>query len=118
MEIKEEGGINTANDYHHAAMIFQHGSDTTAIGIAYRFAKEAVRIDAGHKGAKWLMAASWDRHKMYSGEPQWYGTQYVTDGPGTPWRLYDIDTTKVTDEERETLGVPSLEEAREMASTF
>jgi len=118
MEIRTEGGIKTANDYHHAAMIFQHGSDTTAIGFAYRFAKEAVRIDSEHKGAKWLMAASWDRHKMYSGEPQWYGTQFVTDGPGTPWRLYDIDTTKVTDEERATLGVPSLAEAREMASSF
>ena len=118
MEIKEEGGIKTANDYHHAAMVFQHGSDTTAIGYAYRFAKEAVRIDADHEGAKWLMAAAWDRQKMYAGEPQWYGTQYVTDGPDTPWRLYDIDTTKVTDEDRAKLGVPSLAEARSMASSF
>ena len=118
MEIREEGGIKTANDYHHAAMVFQHGSDTTAIGIAYRFAREAVRIDADHTGAKWLMAAAWDRHKMYAGEPQWYGTQYVTDGPDTPWRLYDIDTTKVTDEDRAKFGVPSLAEARARASTF
>ncbi len=106
------GEVRTASDYHHAAMVFQHGSDTTAARKAYELANKAVEQDSTHEKAPWLMAAAWDRYKMRLGEPQWYGTQFVKDNPDSPWRLYDVDTTAVTDADRARLGVPPLDSAR------
>lgn len=107
--------VRTSEDYRHAAMIFQHGSDTIAARLAHELALKAVELDSTNTSAKRLVAAAWDRYLMRKGEPQWYGTQYVNDGPGTPWRLYDIDTTAVTDDERRQLNVPTLAEARARA---
>jgi len=70
-----------------------------------------VELDSANSDAMWLKAAAWDRYQMRLGLPQWYGTQFVRD-PGEPWRLYDVDTTAVTDEERAAHGVPTLAEQR------
>jgi len=111
-EMLAANDVQTSEDFRHAAMIFQHGSDTTAARTAHELALTAVELDSTNTSAKWLVAAAWDRYLMRKGEPQWYGTQFRSDGPGTPWRLYDIDTTAVTDEERQELNVPTLAEAR------
>ena len=111
-ELLDANQVATSEDYRHAAMVFQHGSDTTAAWLAFDLAERAVELDSSNADAKWLMAAAWDRYQMRRGEPQWYGTQFVKDPPDSPWRLYDIDTTKVSDEDRRRLGVRSLAEAR------
>ncbi len=111
-ELLDSSLVKTSEDFRHAAMVFQHGSDTTAARLAYDLALQAVELDTSNADAKWLMAAAWDRYQMRKGKPQWYGTQYVNDGPGTPWRLYDIDTTAVSDEQRLALGTRTLSEAR------
>lgn len=107
----DEGAVRTSQDYYHAAMIFQHGNDTTAARIAFELSKEAMALDSTNASAKWLYAAAWDRYQMRASLPQWYGTQFVRNA-NEPWRLYDIDTTKVTDAERRALGVPTLAESR------
>ncbi len=104
--------IITSADFYHASMVFQHGSDTVAGRRAYDLARRAVDIDSTNSDAKWLMAAAWDRYQMRRGDPQWYGTQFVKDTPESQWRLYDVDTTAVTDAERILLGVPTLAESR------
>jgi hypothetical protein len=109
-EILDSGGATTSMDFYHAAMVFQHGDDTTAARLAHALAEKAAELDPDNGDAKWLTAAAWDRYLMRKGEPQWYGTQYVG-GPGA-WRLYDIDTTVVTDSERVRLGVGTLEQSR------
>jgi predicted enzyme related to lactoylglutathione lyase len=48
---------------------------------------------------------------MRLGEPQWYGTQYVMDDEDG-WLLYAIDTTAVSEQERDWLGAPTMEELR------
>ena len=109
-EILAAGEAVTSMDFYHAAMVFQHGNDTTAALRAYDLARTAVDLDPDNGDAKWLMAAAWDRYLMRKGVPQWYGTQYWGE-PGA-WHLYDIDTTAVTDSERVALGIRTLAELR------
>ncbi len=111
LELLGSNQLRTSEDYRHAAMVLQHGSDTTAARLAHDLAKEAVVLDSTNAEAKWLLAASWDRYQIRLGEPQWYGTQYVRDSQNG-WRLYDIDTTAVSDQERQQLGAPTLAEVR------
>jgi hypothetical protein len=87
-----------AEDYFHAAMIFQHGE------IPEHF---------------WLMAAAYDRWLMRQGQAQKYGTQYIIREGG--WTLYDVDPT-TTDAQRACWNVPPLaqclQRAEEMNETI
>jgi hypothetical protein len=105
-------GQPSSNDWYHAAMVMQHGNDTTAARLAHEWAGRAVSADSTHAKAKWLVAAAWDRYLMRQGKPQWYGTQFVRPNPSAAWELYNVDTTKVTDDDRRRLGVPSLAQQR------
>lgn len=116
-ELLGSGSAQTADDYYHAAMVFQHGADTAAYRRAHELAEKAVALDSTHRSAKWLTAASWDRYLMQQGKPQWYGTQFTWQA-GEEWALYEVDTTKVTDDERRRLGVPSLEASRHRADSL
>ena len=108
-EMIDEGGLRAADDYFHAAMIYQHGDDSTDYWMAYELASKAVELDSTHDVAKWLSAAAMDRYLWSMDKPQIYGTQYHTiDGI---WTIEPIDTTAVTDEERRKWHVPTLEEA-------
>lgn len=113
LEIVRAGHLRTANDYFHAAMIFQHSILADDNALAYALASVAARIDPEHRGAKWLAAAAWDRTLMRKSKPQWYGTQFTKPNASAEWELYPVDETVVTDEERKKLGVPTLAEARE-----
>jgi hypothetical protein len=104
-EIVAEGGATTADDYYHAALLFQHGDTPDDAWHAHILALEAITL--GHPKARWLAAAAYDRWCMYQGRPQKYGTNYVTDG--VRHRLWDFDPT-TTDAERATWDVPPLEE--------
>jgi hypothetical protein len=95
--------LESADDYYHAAMIFQHGETLDEIRQACHLANEALTL--GSESARWLSAATLDRWLMYQGKPQKYGTQFVPDGQRQ--RLWDLDPT-TTDEERARMNVPSL----------
>ncbi len=113
LAIMREGGLSTANDYYHAAMVFQHANAPEDNALAYGLAVTAARIDPTNKRAKWLSAAAWDRALMRRHKPQWYGTQFVkNDGTGK-WELYQIDEAAVSDADREKTGVPPLARQRE-----
>lgn len=109
-ELLDSNKVRTSEDYHNTAMIFQHGSDTVASAMAVKMMKKAIELDPTRN--KWLLAAAIDRHLMRKGEPQIYGTQYVRKN-GSPWELYKIDTTRITDKERIEFGVETLAEQRE-----
>jgi tetratricopeptide (TPR) repeat protein len=111
-EIVAAGGAKIADDYYHAAMVYQHGETPDEIQRAYDLAKKAVELDPRHKRARWLAAAAEDRKLMYEKKPQKWGTQYTKkDGK---WVLWEIDPA-VTDEQREEWNVPPLAEARAQA---
>lgn len=109
-ELLEAGELNTGRDYHNAAMVFQHGRDTTSSRMAVTMMRKSLEIDPS--GNKWLLAAAIDRDLMRRGEPQIYGTQYIKQGHDAPWELYDIDTKVVSDKERIEYGVETLEEQK------
>jgi|SRR5688572_2996476 len=107
LELLGQGSVHTADDYFHAAMIFQHGEAVADIERAHQLALQAIAVDPGHKNARWLAAASEDRVLMYRDKPQRWGTQFKRiDGQ---WKLWPVDPA-TTDADRAKWGVPTLAE--------
>jgi hypothetical protein len=98
-----DGRLQTGEDYYQAAWIMNHGDKPDDAWQAHKLALKAAEL--GHRPARWLSAASYDRWCMYQGRPQKYGTQYVSDGQRQ--RLWDV-LPETTDEERATWDVPPL----------
>jgi len=114
LELLAAGDVKAADDYFHAAMVLQHGSEPDDYRRAHELALKAVELDPDQRTAKWLAAAARDRYLQSVGEPQIYGTQFrLVDGT---WTLDPIDEDAVTDEERARWGVPPLAEARRRAA--
>ena len=101
--LMKQGVAQVAADYFHAAIVLQHGRDTSATLLAHTSSRRAVELDSTHMGAMSLIASSWDQLQYGRGRPQWYGT-LIIGGLREPARLYDIDTTKVTDAQRKRMG--------------
>jgi len=110
-ELLDSNLVKTSRDYHNAAMIFQHGGDTTAYGMAVKLMRKSIELDS--TADKWLLAAATDRYLISKGEPQIYGTQYYKSSEDAPWVLGTIDTTKISDAVRMEFGVETLAEQRE-----
>ncbi|MFZ6780330.1 hypothetical protein ACO0LD_26140 [Undibacterium sp. Ji83W] len=104
--------LSSAEDYFHAAMIYQHGTTLEDIRLAYSLINIAVTLQPDQVRFQRLRALAWDRMMMQLHKPQWYGSQTVQHGSLQPWKLYEIDETAVTDQERTALGIPTLAEAR------
>lgn len=121
-ELINEGKIITAKDYYNSAMIFQHGNDTIASSMAVKHMKKAIELDPGID--KWLLAAAIDRDLMRRKKPQIYGTQFIkNESTNGRFVLYEMDTTKISDEERrehnvETLAELKIKEQQMNANTF
>jgi hypothetical protein len=111
-EIITAGGAKVADDYYHAAMVYQHGDRPEEIQRAHDLAVKATELDPKHGAAKWLAAAAEDRKLMYENKPQKWGTQYKKlDGK---WVLWPVDPA-ITDAQREEWNVPPLAEAQARA---
>ncbi|WMN12055.1 hypothetical protein QYS49_32245 [Marivirga salinae] len=109
-ELLDSNKVRTSKDYQHAAMVFQHGGDSSAYAMAVKLMEKSIELDS--TANKWLLAAATDRYLLSIGEPQIYGTQYQKMGD-KPWKLGEIDTTQVTDAERIEFGVETLAQQRE-----
>lgn len=104
----KKGAIKSAKDYHHAALIFQHGDTTDDYKLAYEFSKKALGL--GDESARWLYAATLDRYLLSSGKPQKYGTQFKLNDK-KEWELAQPIDPSITDEERSKYNVPPLSQA-------
>ncbi|MCC7333205.1 MAG: tetratricopeptide repeat protein [Flavobacteriales bacterium] len=104
--------IVTGKDYYRSALIFQHGKDSNDYRIALDFMRKAIELDSSIN--KWLLAAIIDRELMSRKQPQIYGTQYFKGNSDTAkWELYKIDTTIISDKEREFYDIEPLAMIRE-----
>ena len=103
-----EKKIKSAKDYHHAALIFQHGDTTDDYKLAHEFTRKALEL--GDESVRWLYAATLDRYLISMGQPQKYGTQFKQNDKGE-WKLGEPIDPKVTDEERAKYNVPPLSQA-------
>lgn len=110
-ELLDSNKVTSSDDYANAAMIFQHGNDTIASGMAVSLMQKAVNLDSTRN--KWLLAAAIDRDLMRRKKPQVYGTQYTKNGADEPWRIHDLDSTKINDNQRREYGVETLSEQRQ-----
>lgn len=111
-ELIESGQIVTGKDYYNSAMIFQHGADSIAYGMAVKHMRKAIELDSTIN--KWLLAAAIDRDLLSRNKPQIYGTQYSKKN-GEKWKRSTIDTTQITDKERKFYNVETLAEQLEKA---
>lgn len=75
LSLYEQSLITNPQDQYYAAMIFQHGTDSTHYEIAYKLAKESA--ENGVTEAEWLWKAAYDRWMQSIGKPQLYGTQHT-----------------------------------------
>lgn len=100
--------IRAAKDFHHAALIMQHGKTSHDYKLAHHFAKKALEL--GDETTRWLFAASLDRFLVSSGKPQKFGTQFEKSNKGE-WRLIQPVDPTTTDEERSKYNVSPLAKA-------
>lgn len=108
LEMMDADSLVTANDYYHAAMILQHGSDSVAYKLAWDLAVIAVSLDSTHHSVVWLTAAAQDRFLLSIGKPQVYGTQFVV--YSDVWYLQVLDQSAVSDTDRQRKGTRTLSE--------
>jgi hypothetical protein len=101
--------LRTGADYYHAAMVLQHAGTPEDYLLAHEFCVAALA--QGEARAKWLAAATEDRYLMTINRPQRFATQFRSDGPDKPMRLYQVDPA-VTDGLRRALDVPPLANAK------
>jgi tetratricopeptide (TPR) repeat protein len=109
-EIIKAEQLKTGKDYYHSAMLFQHGNDSIAYGMAVKHMRKAIELDTTVN--RWLLAAAIDRELDSRNKPQIYGTQYIRKDIKAKWELAPIDTTQITDKERIYYGVETLAEQR------
>ena len=108
-ELIDSNKVHTSKDNYNVAMIFQHGYDTIASGMAVRTMKKAVELDQTIN--KWLLAAAIDRDLQRRGKPQIFGIQ-LTKNNQDMWVLYDVDTIQLTDSIRKEFNVQTLAQLR------
>ncbi len=97
-----------SQDYHFAALIFQHGESLGQFQKAHKLAIMAVEL--GDNSARWLAAASLDRSLLMEGKPQKYGTQFKLN-ENNAWELILPVDPYITDDERAIWNVPPLKDA-------
>lgn len=109
-ELLDSNKVLTAEDYNNAALIFHHGEDSVAYGMAMKLMKKSIELDPTRN--KWYLAVMTDRYLLSINKPQIYGTHYKR----LDNRIYvreEMDSTKITDAERIEYGVETLAEQRE-----
>ncbi len=115
LNLVNNDGLKKPEDFLHAAMILQHGSETYHYELAHKLAQNAAAQgyipEIGEVDPLWLAAAAKDRALMSQGKPQLYGTQSRKDAKDGLWYLYEVDPN-ITDEERAKFHVEPLSEAQ------
>lgn len=103
MLVRDE--LHSANDFWHAAFLYQHGKTSANYLIAHTLA--VVAAAKGRSDAAWIAAATLDRYLQSLGLPQVYGTQYITPRGGATTQE-PFDRAIVPDSVRLASGVPRL----------
>lgn len=109
--ILNRGAVQTATDYFHAAMIYQHGQNPDDYLLAHLLAVAA--ISKGGKDARWLAAATMDRYLRSIWQPQVYGTQFGRSSDQEPWSHQPMNETLVSDSIRAVQCVEALSKQKE-----
>ncbi|MBI9036274.1 MAG: hypothetical protein JEZ03_17575, partial [Bacteroidales bacterium] len=109
-ELLDSNKVLTSLDYCNAALIFHHGEDSVAYGMAVKLMKRSIELDTTRN--KWFLAALTDRYMLSINKHQIYGTQFKRLDNKIVVRE-EMDSTKITDAQRIEYGVETLAEQRE-----
>jgi hypothetical protein len=101
----DAGQLSSADDFYHAAFVFQHGDLPEDCLKAHALA--VVAAARGKREAAWIAAATLDRYLQRIGQPQIYGTQYRRHDDNA-WTQEPYRRDLLSDALREATGVPSL----------
>lgn len=88
-EIFGEGCLKTASDFLAAALIYQHGTDSSHYFQTYIWAKQAVELGDYHQTR--LMALGIDRYLVSINKKQLFGTQASQSSLNGCWCLEEIE---------------------------
>lgn len=105
-ELLDAGKLESADDFYHAAFIFQHGDQTSDYLKAHALA--VIAAARGKPAATWIAAATLDRYLRATGQPQIYGTQFSNENGG--WTQEPYDRKVLSDALRKMSRVPPLNE--------
>ena len=97
----------STEDIQEAALILQHGDDTTDYWNAHELAMRDIHL--GDTTARQLAAITLDRYLVAKGKPQRYGTQAFKNEKTGKWELDPVDPS-VTDAERAKWDEPPLKD--------
>ena len=113
----DAGQVQTANDYFHAALIFQHGRQPDEYLLAHVLAVYAISL--GDKDARWLAAATLDRFLLSISRPQIYGTQFESvPGKTNSWAQRTMNSLLLSDTLRAAACVVPLKLQRAILDEF
>lgn len=104
-QMLEAGLLKTADDFHDAAFIYQHGQTPDDYLLAHVLA--TIAVAKGDKRSLWISAATLDRYLLAIHQPQIFGTQYHTTD-GTHFTQEPYQRALIPDQLRAVLCVPSL----------
>jgi hypothetical protein len=107
----DAGRLTTGEDFHHAAFVFQHGSEPGDFLLAHTLA--TVAVGKGHGASLWIAGATLDRYLVTIGQKQIYGTQFTLPRGAGAWTQEPYDPALVPDALRKELGVPIRAEQRD-----
>lgn len=77
-QLLRQGVLQTGEDFHDAAFIFQHGDKPEDYLLAHVLAM--VAVSKGDPRGRWIAAATLDRYLQAMGQPQVFGTQFAQRG--------------------------------------
>lgn len=114
-EILAAGGLITAQDFHDAAYIYQHGQGSSDFLLAHILAMMAVQ--KGDQTSLWISAATLDRYLESVQQSQVFGTQYSSVNNG-PYTQDPYDRTLIPDALRLAFCVPGQEQQQKNIAEF
>jgi hypothetical protein len=117
-ELMEQDKLQTGKDYERAAMVFQHGDIPDDFLLAHVLAVTA--IGKGNPGARWLAAATLDRYLQRIGQPQIFGTQFLshTENEKVSWTMEPYNRALLSPKLLDANCVPDPEDQLEMLKAF
>jgi hypothetical protein len=114
-ELLESGQLKTAEDFHDAAFIYQHGQSADDYLLAHVLAMVAVQ--KGDSKSLWISAATLDRYLRMIGQPQVFGTQYENHDD-SPFTQQPYNRNLVPDQLRAVFCVPAVEQQQKNLTVF
>ena len=114
-ELLRAGELHSAEDFHDAAFIYQHGTKPEDYLLAHILA--TVAVQKGDEKSLWISAATLDRYLQSIGQPQVFGTQYNSHGD-SPVTQDPYNRGLIPDQFRAVFCVPDIEHQKENIKVF